>query len=635
MRRRQKKKKNYFIIIIIMLVVFLLSLFLFSKIFNNNTSNSNLSEIEKDINGSETVKFKLNGGKVVSLYLGDTYVDEGVSAISSTDGDVSKYVEINGKVDTTKVGSYTLTYTLIYKGTTTTLERTVKVNESVKLTLIGKATVYLPKGSTYTDVGAKAVDKKDGDISDKIVVDNKVDINTPGEYEIKYSIKKDNQEVTVTRKIIVFNFDMTISASNNNSTNKDITLNVKVNSDKFGYLILPNGEKVNKTTYNYTVSQNGTYEFSAYSEYGIYLKKKFIVNNIDKESPTGTCSGTYGNGTSNIIIDARDNTGISKYVVNNNSYTTNNIIINKEMSSVNVIVYDKAGNFTNISCSLVKKELEKPTPSPTPNHSGTIKYMASTDTIKISVESISNYYVSHIWVKDAYSQLKTAVPDNFGNELLTPSNILNNTVKKHGWNNKVIIAVNGSGFVLKGTYDTAFYEANPSFNMTSVSPIVIVEGKVLRNISNGKIPSSNRVTYGLKKNGYLEYYNYVKGTNVAANINTSNKIINDGVQNTVAFTPVLVSGGKVVAYDTSPNIRQGFCQIDKNNFIFITNNDGSRENGFSFKGMAEYMVSLGCQTGFNLDGGGSTTLLVKNKGASPNTLVGNKRKVADILYFHE
>ena len=73
----------------------------------------------------------------------------------------------------------------------------------------------------------------------------------------------------------------------------------------------------------------------------------------------------------------------------------------------------------------------------------------------------------------------------------------------------------------------------------------------------------------------------------------------------------------------------------KNNFIFITNNDGSRENGFSFKGMAEYMVSLGCQTGFNLDGGGSTTLLVKNKGASPNTLVGNKRKVADILYFHE
>lgn len=635
MRRKQKKKNNYFIIIIIMLVAFLLSLFLFSKIFNNNTSNSNLSEIEKDINGSETVKFKLNGGKVVSLYLGDTYVDEGVSAISSTDGDVSKYVEINGKVDTTKVGSYTLTYTLIYKGTTTTLERTVKVNESVKLTLIGKATVYLPKGSTYTDVGAKAVDKKDGDISDKIVVDNKVDINTPGEYEIKYSIKKDNQEVTVTRKIIVFNFDMTISASNNNSTNKDITLNVKVNSDKFGYLILPNGEKVNKTAYNYTVSQNGTYEFSAYSEYGIYLKKKFIVNNIDKESPTGTCSGTYGNGTSNIIIDARDNTGISKYVVNNNSYTTNNIIINKEMSSVNVIVYDKAGNFTNISCGLVKKEVEKPTPSPTPNHSGTIKYMASTNTIKISVESISNYYVSHIWVKDAYSQLKTAVPDNFGNELLTPSNIINNTVKKHGWNNKVIIAVNGSGFVLKDTYDTAFYEANPSFNMTSVSPIVIVEGKVLRNISNGKISSSNRVTYGLKKNGYLEYYNYVKGTNVAANINTSKKIINDGVQNTVAFTPVLVSGGKVVAYDTSPNIRQGFCQIDKNNFIFITNNDGSRENGFSFKGMAEYMVSLGCQTGFNLDGGGSTTLLVKNKGASPSTLVGNKRKVADILYFHE
>ena len=51
--------------------------------------------------------------------------------------------------------------------------------------------------------------------------------------------------------------------------------------------------------------------------------------------------------------------------------------------------------------------------------------------------------------------------------------------------------------------------------------------------------------------------------------------------------------------------------------------------------MGEYMVSLGCKMGFNLDGGGSTTLLFKDKDSSVKALVGNSRKIADIVYFHE
>ena len=47
------------------------------------------------------------------------------------------------------------------------------------------------------------------------------------------------------------------------------------------------------------------------------------------------------------------------------------------------------------------------------------------------------------------------------------------------------------------------------------------------------------------------------------------------------------------------------------------------------------MVSLGCKMGFNLDGGGSTTLLFKDKDSSVKALVGNSRKIADIVYFHE
>lgn len=230
--------------------------------------------------------------------------------------------------------------------------------------------------------------------------------------------------------------------------------------------------------------------------------------------------------------------------------------------------------------------------------------------------------------------MKTAVPDNFGNTLMKADEILKQDINKLGYQNKTIIAINASGFVLNGSFDSEYYKANSAWNKTSVSPIVIVNGKTLRDFSSKTIPREKHITYGLKKDGYLDYYTYVKGTNVEANIATSKKIINDGVKYTFAFNPVLVENKKIVATKTDRNIRQGFCQIDKNNFVFITNNSGNRSIGFSFKSLAEYMISLNCETGFNLDGGGSTTLLFKENN-DISVLYGNIRNIADILYFHE
>ena len=47
------------------------------------------------------------------------------------------------------------------------------------------------------------------------------------------------------------------------------------------------------------------------------------------------------------------------------------------------------------------------------------------------------------------------------------------------------------------------------------------------------------------------------------------------------------------------------------------------------------MISLGCKTGFNIDGGGSTNLLYKK---TDNNVIGRKvasREIADIIYFVE
>ena len=48
------------------------------------------------------------------------------------------------------------------------------------------------------------------------------------------------------------------------------------------------------------------------------------------------------------------------------------------------------------------------------------------------------------------------------------------------------------------------------------------------------------------------------------------------------------------------------------------------------------MIKLGCHTGYNLDGGGSTSLIYKEKNSTNiNTLRNTSRKVVDIIYFHE
>lgn len=69
-----------------------------------------------------------------------------------------------------------------------------------KITLNGTLNLRIKKGSTYTELGAIAIDKNGNDISSSIVIKGNVDTNVEGVYEIKYSV---NDSIVLTRYVIV------------------------------------------------------------------------------------------------------------------------------------------------------------------------------------------------------------------------------------------------------------------------------------------------------------------------------------------------------------------------------------------------------------------------------------------------
>jgi len=76
------------------------------------------------------------------------------------------------------------------------------------ISLKGCNPVNIQYGTSYDDAGATAWDEKDGDISDKIVITNLVDVNIKGTQYVKYNVTDEagNKAQEVRRTINVMEF---------------------------------------------------------------------------------------------------------------------------------------------------------------------------------------------------------------------------------------------------------------------------------------------------------------------------------------------------------------------------------------------------------------------------------------------
>ena len=147
----------------------------------------------------------------------------GISAKDDVDGDVTKSIKVEGSVDTSKAGEYTLTYRVSDKaGNTASATRVVTVKEkatepskdTVPPVFAGVNDVELTVGDAFDPLaGVSAKDETDGDVTKSIKVEGTVDTKTAGKYTLTYTVSdKAGNEATATRVVTVKEKPVTLPA---------------------------------------------------------------------------------------------------------------------------------------------------------------------------------------------------------------------------------------------------------------------------------------------------------------------------------------------------------------------------------------------------------------------------------------
>ena len=189
-----------------------------------------LVDNSKDVTAPE---LRLNGDAEITMAVGTEFVDPGYTATDDYDGDVTNKVVISGTVNNAKAGTYELTYTVSdTAGNTTSKKRTVIFEElgnldismgsvldgvTPQISLKGANPYCMVKGGNYLEPGATATDNVDGNITDKIVVTNKVTGNLMGAFRIVYKVEDSSGNQAIAYRAVI----VTTSCPDNNKGNSD------------------------------------------------------------------------------------------------------------------------------------------------------------------------------------------------------------------------------------------------------------------------------------------------------------------------------------------------------------------------------------------------------------------------------
>nr|WP_288913766.1 phosphodiester glycosidase family protein [uncultured Lachnoanaerobaculum sp.] len=226
-------------------------------------------------------------------------------------------------------------------------------------------------------------------------------------------------------------------------------------------------------------------------------------------------------------------------------------------------------------------------------------------TLKQYREYDSNIYVADVTVSDA-SDLKTALANN------TYGRNITDTTSDMAANNNAVLAINGD-----------YYGARQS-------------GYVIRNGKLYRDTSGNRDALVIQKNGEFKF--------VSESETSASDLLQDGALQAFSFGPVLLNNGEIsvgendeVGMAMASNPRTAIGYLGNNHYVFVVSDGRTSESaGLSLYELASFMKELGVKDAYNLDGGGSSTMVFKGEIINNPTTSGRsgeERAVSDIVYI--
>lgn len=158
------------------------------------------------INYLAVPKIVLYGNKAVSLEFSTKYKEEGYSA-NFFGKDYTNKVKIKDNINYDKLGEYTIEYSTKNKiGTKHEIKsRNIKIIDTTKPVIeLNGSDIVLDLNEKYNELGYKAIDNYDGDISGNVKIESDLDINKEGSYKIIYTVlDSSGNKAVVERNVIV------------------------------------------------------------------------------------------------------------------------------------------------------------------------------------------------------------------------------------------------------------------------------------------------------------------------------------------------------------------------------------------------------------------------------------------------
>ncbi|MBW1295102.1 DUF5011 domain-containing protein [Aquimarina litoralis] len=273
------------------------------------------------------------GDNPLEISFGATFTDPGATATDDIDGDITDQIQVTGSVDVNTIGSYTLVYSVTDSSNNTVeVTRTVNVidNTSPVIELVGSNPFNVNISTAFNDPGATATDNVDGDLTADITVSGSVDVDTPGDYVLTYSVTdSSNNTATTTRTVrvidniapvITLNGASTITVQQGGSyTDPGATASDNVDGDITTSI---------QTTGNVNLNVPGTYTIAynvqdAAGNNAVEVVRTVIVeSNINFNRATGILTAPAGSSvevTMNSGGDTSGNANIQAFDQNNNN----------------------------------------------------------------------------------------------------------------------------------------------------------------------------------------------------------------------------------------------------------------------------------------------------------------------------